>query len=140
MKNMLKKIKTGYYYFFYTLYKFYKRGPSVWWSKGKAEVSIIALEIWLFGSIIFCYCLLTNTKLNVSFRDPSIVLPLILIFLLNYAFFNKTDEWKSYAKHFDQLPKQRNYIGGILVWSLIIIIVIIFFVSAYFYQKRVLGL
>lgn len=43
-------------------------------------------------------------------------------------------------KEFDELPRPKNTLGGIIVWVLIISIIVGFFVSAYFVQRDVLGM
>ena len=52
--------------------------------------------------------------------------------------FIHTDKWKEYNEEFNQLPRYKNIIGGIIVWIIIIAIIAGFFTSAYLVQKNVL--
>ena len=52
----MNEMKKAYYYLFYKLYKFWEYiSIPKFWSDFKAIVSIIALEIWSFFSIINFY-------------------------------------------------------------------------------------
>ncbi|MCK0202759.1 hypothetical protein MWN41_06970, partial [Ornithobacterium rhinotracheale] len=66
--------------------------------------------------------------------------PLIFIFALNYLLFVHSDKWKEYNAEFDKLPKKKNIIGGIIVWTIVIFIIANFFISGYYMQKNVLHL
>lgn len=128
----------AYYYLFYQLYKFWETAPAKFWSDFKAGISIGALGVWTLFSILNYYSIITNKKLEIAFTSPIIMVPLILIFLINYFLFIHTNKWKEYNAKFDRLPKKKNITGGIIVWIIIIIIIANFFVSGYFVQKNVL--
>lgn len=129
-----------YYYLFYKLYKFWETAPARFWSDFKSGISIIALEVWLLFSLFNYYSLIRNEKLDISFTSPVIIFPLVLIFIVNYWFFVHNNKWKYYVVEFDKIPRNRNLIGGIIVWLVIVIIIVNFFVSGYLVQKNVLQL
>lgn len=130
-----------YYYLFYKLYKFWdKISIPRFWTDFKAGVSIIALEIWILFSIFNSYSIIKNEKIDIEFTNPIIILPLIFIFILNYLCFVHSDKWKEYNEEFDKLPRKKNIIGGIIVWTIIILITVGFWTSAYLVQKNVLGM
>lgn len=129
-----------YYYLFYRLYKFWEKAPARFWSDFKSGISIIALEVWLLFSLFNYYSLIRNEKLDISFTSPVIIFPLILIFIVNYWFFVHNDKWKYYVVEFDKIPRNKNLIGGIVIWLIIVIIIVNFFVSGYLVQKNVLHL
>lgn len=125
----MQKIKRAYYYFFYKLYKFwdyisYPKFATAW----KAGLSICVLEIWIYFSCIKYYSLLNNTKIHLNFFDPIILFPFVLIMDIDYIAFVHCDYvWKKYNEEFDSLPKNKNILGSIIVWFIIISIVIIHF-------------
>src|SRR5690606_6919919 len=110
------------------------------WSDWKTSVSICALEIWLLFTLFNTYSIIKNIKIDIEFTHPIIIFPLICIFFLNYFLFIHTDKWKEYNEEFNQLPRYKNIIGGIIVWVIIIAIIAGFFTSAYLVQKNVLGM
>lgn len=122
-------LKKAYYYLFYQLYKFwdwisYPKFATAW----KAGFSICVLEFWVYFSCIRYYTLLNNIKIHLNFFDPIILIPFILILGIDYiAFVHYDYVWKKYNSEFDNLPRSRNIIGGIIVWSIIIAIIIIHF-------------
>lgn len=125
----MQKIKCAYYYLFYKLYKFwdyvsYPKFATAW----KAGLSIIILEIWLYFSCINYYTFLTNTKIHLSFFNPIVFFPFVLILAIDYiAFIHYEDVWKKYNEEFDNIPKIKNVIGSIIVWSIIISVIVIHF-------------
>lgn len=126
---MLERIKKGYYYFFYKLYKFwdYVSVPK-FATDFKAIISIIALEIWLCFSCLDYYLYINNIKVHLNFFNPFIFFPFILLIVVNYiAFIHNDYLWRKYNEEFDNLPRNRNIIGGIIVWFVIVSIVVINF-------------
>ncbi len=137
---MRQDIKKGYYYLFYKLYKFWETAPAKFWSDFKAGVSIIALELWLLFLIFNIRSLIMNQKLEFEISHPVIIVPFLIIIIGNYILFVHTDKWKEYNAKFEQLPKKKNMIGGIIVWIIIILIIVSYWGSAYLVQKNVLGM
>lgn len=128
----------AYYYLFYELYKFWETAPARFWSDWKAGVSIIALELWFFSSLINYYRVYIEKEFYFS---KNFYLAMAIFFAcLNYFLFIHTDKWKEYNEEFNQLPRYKNIIGGIIVWIIIISIIAGFFTSAYLVQKNVLGM
>lgn len=121
------KVKRAYYYVFYKLYRSIiytsERVGGEFLSDFKAVLAIGALEIWVLVSIFSYYSLISNISLNIDISSPIVIIPLILIFLLNYFSFIHTDVWKEYNKEFDVLPKEKNKKYGMVVWSIIILII-----------------
>lgn len=130
----------AYYYLFYKIYKFYEKAPARFWSDWKASISITALEIWLLFLLFNVRSLIKNEILELKISHPIIIVPFLLFLIINYYLFIYTDRWKEYMKEFDELPRPKNTLGGIIVWVLIISIIVGFFVSAYFVQRDVLGM
>ena len=46
---------------------------------------------------------------------PMVYIPFLLVILINYIAFVRTDVWKDYVKEFDQLSKRKNRIGSWIV-------------------------
>lgn len=119
----------AYYYIFYKLYKFwdYVSIPK-FATEWKAGFSIIVLQIWIYFSCLNYYFSSNNLKTHVNFFDPFIVVPFILILLIDYiAFVYNNHIWKNYKIEFDQFSKKKNFIGGIIVWGIILSIIIFHF-------------
>lgn len=135
----MKKIERAYYYLFYKLYKFWEWiSYPKFWSDFKAIVSITALEMWLIGGLINYYRIYIDHEM--TFSKNFYIGMAIFFAVLNYIIFIHTDKWKDYNAEFDQLPRKKNIIGGIIVWIIIISIIFGFFRSAYLLQKNVLGM
>ncbi len=130
----------AYYYLFYKLYNYWETAPAKFWSDFKAGISIITLEIWLLFLIFNIRSLIRNEKLEFEISHPIIVVPTLIIIIGNYILFVHTDKWKEYNAEFDQLPKKKNIIGGIIVWTIIILLTVSYWTSGYLVQKNVLGM
>lgn len=137
----MKSLKRIYYYFFYKLYKFwdYISVPK-FWSEWKAGISIVALELWSVFTALNYYDIINNSKEKLSLTSPVILIPLLIIIILNYIAFDYYDYvWKKYNIRFDNLPKRKNMIGGIIVWTIILFIIIAFFTSTFYLHKTIYG-
>ncbi|KFF03861.1 hypothetical protein [Chryseobacterium luteum] len=133
----MQKVKRAYYYLFYKLYKHYENSSEPWWSDFKASASIGALEIWLILSILNYFLMITGETIgNLNIWQPSVFIPFILLFLLHYIAFIRTDIWKEYIKEFDQLSKEKNKKGGTITWLIIIFIIINTILSYYLLFQR----
>ncbi|MCS4300660.1 hypothetical protein [Chryseobacterium sp. BIGb0232] len=125
-------MKKAYYYFFYKLYKImlqisYPFGD--FFSNFRAGLVIIALEIWLCISIYGYLSIFLGRKISLSITEPSGFIPYAIIVSSNIYFFSSPNKWKSYFEEFEKLPKRKNLIGGIIVWSIIVLIIFNFIFS-----------
>ncbi|MDQ1856097.1 MULTISPECIES: hypothetical protein [unclassified Chryseobacterium] len=138
----MKKIKKAYYYIFYKIYKSIIYTSEMvggeFWTDFKAGIALLALELLFLGSFLNYYSIIINEKLDISITSPIILIPLIILFVINYFSFIHTDMWKEYNKQFDKLPEEKNRKGTIVVWIIAIFILINFFGSAYYLQKYIL--
>jgi hypothetical protein len=138
----MEKIKKAYYYFFYKIYKSIEYTSEMvggaFWTDFKTGLVVGTLEIWLLASGLIYYSIIKDIKLNLTLTNPLVLIPLILLLILNYFAFIRTDVWKKYNAEFDKLPKDQNKKGAIIVWAIIAFITINFFGSAYYLQKYVL--
>lgn len=133
----MKIIKKAYYYLFYKLYNHYENSSMPWGSDFKASASIGALEIWLILSILNYFLLITGKTIgNLNIWQPFVFIPAILLFLLHYFAFIRTDVWKEYNKEFDQLSREKNKRDGITTWCIIIFIIINTIFSYYLLFQR----
>src|SRR5690554_3426555 len=115
----------AYYYLFYKLYKFWELvSMSKFLGDFKSVISIIALEIWLLFLSFNIRSLVRNEKLDIEITHFIIITPFIFILIVNYFLFIHTKKWKEYNAEFDQLPRSKNIIGGIIVWAIIILITV----------------
>ncbi|WP_284462191.1 hypothetical protein [Chryseobacterium sp.] len=133
----MKSIKRIYYYFYYKLYNHYENNGTPFWSDFKANASIGALEIWLILSILNYFTLITGkTTGELTIWQPSILIPIILLFILHYFVFIATDIWKEYNREFNLLPEEKNKRNGIVIWGIIILIIINTVFSYYLLFER----
>lgn len=118
----MKNIQRSYHYIFYKLFKFYEGDNYFRWrSDFKAGISIIALEIWFVLSLINYYKICVNRYFHLD--ETIFFLIGGIIIGLNTIIFVYFDKWKEYNVEFDQLPKKKNIIGGIIVWTIILFII-----------------
>ena len=122
--NFLK----AYQYLFYKLYKFWEAASvPKFWSDAKAVLSIIILELFPFQSLMIYYETFINKDSYFGETYGDIILIFLLVCIPNYLFFFYKDRWKGIIYHFDKWPQKKNQIGGIIIWSIIIVIIIHFF-------------
>lgn len=128
-----------YYYFFYKLYKFWEFiSLPKFWSDFKANISLAALEIWLIFIFVNYYNVFINRDFHLERSVFFFILGVIIVF--HSIVFVHFDKWKEYNARFDQLPRWKNIIGGIIVWAIVISIIIGYWTPAYWVQKEVLGM
>ena len=128
----------AYQYLFYKLYKFFETSTySRWWSEWKAYISILALSIWLYFAIDTSYHFFFNVPVKSSDTsiDLSTVIFGIIVGIINWLLFEYQDKWRVIVKEFDKLPKQKNKIGGFIVWTIIVLIIAFY----WFYSIPLLG-
>ena len=128
-------IKNCYYYFFYKLYNWYESFPLKWWSDWKAAFSITILEILMLVTLEGILSALNERDLipiNTNIFAISIG---IIIFWLNYFVFIYKDKWKPYVDRFEMWPKNKNKLGGIIVWIIIGIVFISLILMYYMLSK-----
>ncbi len=130
-------IKEMYYFFYYKIYKMNeltnKWFPNqIFSSKFQTFVMIFALEMWASQIPFFLYDIITNTRGNSSL---CVIIPSVLIFALNYYYFEYGNKLTQYILKFDNMPKSKQKdIAGIIVWTIVISILVIFFITIYLFS------
>ena len=126
----MKKIKNAYYYFFYKIYKFWEYvSVPKFWSDVKALISIDVLVLFTVSSAFFYF--------DLSFGNKTIfIICLMLMMLISNHLILRENICKEYINHFDNLPKLKNKIGGIIVGSIILLILTNFIFSIYWMDQR----
>lgn len=117
------KIKQAYYYLFYKFYKVAMTGTIKSLSSFYAGIGIIALEIWFLLSLYNYYSIFFNRYATLELISFKVIFSFVLILAINYFAFSYTDKWKDYVAEFDQWPRKRNIIGGIITWGIILFII-----------------
>ena len=79
--SIIEKIKTFYYYLFYTLYKWYENSYFNWWSEWKAGIS---LDIIIFFAL-FPLFLYYNIYVDRSLRIENYIIHIKFIFIIFIA-------------------------------------------------------
>ncbi len=104
-------------------------------SKFRASLALIALELWIIFTIQNCYEIINDTDPKSSSNLFIYIMGCIII-ISNYISFDYYDNvWKKYKEEFDRLPKRKNMIGGIIVWVIILFITVSFFFSTFYLHK-----
>lgn len=130
-----------YYYLFYRLCKLWEGSEHFILSvQFRAEVSLIALELWFINLCLGIYGLTAGVRLGELIPFYVHLGVFILVFLKILKTFTFSDKWKDYHKIFDSLPNKKQLIGKITVWIFILSVSIGHFVVYHFYQKNVLGM
>ena len=114
----------AYYYLFYKLYKFGEWSPSSYPSDFTATYAIVVFETMLFGVLKFYYIEFLDKSAVFTFVSASTLIPLILIFLINYFAFLRNDNWQGYVSDFEKLPKRKNIIGTWIVIAILLSIIL----------------
>ena len=122
-------IETAYYYLFYKLYKFYDVDPELWWSANwgtswKAGLSIIVLQIWLLVSFDNYYSVYTKKDLIPDHLvTPFAVTTVLILITINYFILEHKCRWRKYFVEFERLPREKNNIGSVIVWLIVLFII-----------------
>lgn len=66
-----------------------------------------------------------------------IILPLLIIFFLNYFTFVNTNQWKNYIQEFDKWPKYKNVIGSCI--TIILIALLLFSIKYSLSEMRLIS-
>lgn len=115
-----------YRYLFYKLYKFYEGTPfwsAKWWSDWKASFSLLVLEIWSLVSIVVYYEVITKkTLLPEQVLNKVAIGVVVLLAIVKYFAFEHKGRWKRYVAEFSQWPKNKNRIGTLIVWLIVLFI------------------
>ena len=122
----MKIIRDAYYYCFYKLYKHYEKGPSVWLSDWKASLTLDVLVFFTFYAALLYYNIFVDRNFNFDTKYTKLIfaiLYIVCIALPNYFLFNHNNQWKRIIDRYDQLPKQKNLIGGWIVFVLVVLII-----------------
>jgi len=131
-------MKKAYYYFFYKLYKIMLWTSSPFenfFSKFRASLALIALELWIVFTIQNYYEILNEID-SKSSSNLFIYIMGLAIIISNYMSFEYYDNvWQKYKDEFDGLPKRKNIIGGFIVWIIILFITLSFFFSTFYLHK-----
>lgn len=131
-------MKRAYYYFFYKLYKIMLWTSSPFknfFSKFRASLALVTLELWIVFTIENCYEILNEIDPKSNSNSFIYIMGLSII-IFNYISLDYYDiVWKKYKEEFDELPKRKNMIGGIIVWIIILFITASFFFSTFYLHK-----
>ncbi|MBO9675175.1 MAG: hypothetical protein J7577_17140 [Sphingobacteriaceae bacterium] len=117
-------MRKAYNYFFYKLYKFWDLvSTPKFISDWKAELTIDILEIFLGLSIIVYYTVITKEWIDFGNEKYIIIVYLLFVAVPNYFIFHHRNQWKQIVHEFDQWPKKKNKIGGMIVFIIILAVV-----------------
>lgn len=135
-------MRKAYYYLFYKIYKIMLWTSSPFedlFSKYRAGLAIIVLELWCIFTIQNYYEIINDVN-PTSSSNLFIYITGFLIIVFNYIAFDYYENvWKNYNKMFDNLPRRKNVIGGIIVWLIIFFIILNFFISTFYLHKLNFG-
>ena len=119
----MKTIEIAYDYVFYTIYRFWEKVPSRWWSDWKAVITICFLLFFAMSSILNTSIYACKIDLVPETKFLTIIIGLI-IYGLNYYYFLYKDKWRGRILKFKSLNKRVDRIGVcFVIFSSIIIII-----------------
>ncbi len=125
-----------YFYLFYQLFKWYEKGPSIWWSDWKANITVDILIYFLFLPIFIYYKIYINPYVHLSGSYVEVIIIGLSICVPNYLIFHHRNQWKKIVEKFDKLPSHSNKIGG---WITFFVVLGIFFNMVFaFYQMSLI--
>ena len=116
-------IRKLYYYFFYKFYKLAMTGVIKSLSSFYAGIGVLVLQIWFFLSLYIYYIIFINRNANLELKSAKVIVAIIILLLLNYFSFSYKNIWKLYIDEFDSWPRKKNLIGGIIVWTIVLLII-----------------
>ena len=126
----MKKIGILYDYLFYTIYRFWEKAPSRWWSDWKTVITICFLTVLMilsiYGNVMYIF--------RINLLPNSGILPLIigiLVFGFNYLYFLFKDKWKNRILKFEKLSRKKDLLGITLVMIFSITIILSLLYSYY---------
>ena len=137
LKNrFMSKIKRAYYYLFYKFYRFGSdSGP---FSRNfSAIILMVILETSLVISLNCYYIEFFDRTGVLKLYTLKIILPLLIIFFLNYFTFVNTNQWKNYIQEFDKWPKYKNVIGSCI--TIILIALLLFSIKYSLSEMRLIS-
>jgi len=112
----------AYYYLFYKFYRIGELSPSSFPSDFTSTFAITVLETILIFSLNFFYIDFVNKDYVLTFNLQTIA-PLVVVFIVNYLAFIRSDKWKDYNKEFEQLPTDVNNRGTAIVMGVVLVII-----------------
>jgi len=92
------------------------------WSEWKASLIMDVLVGCIIFSIGLGYEIVTKKESMIFASKTSIGIIIFTLSAFNYLVFNHNDTWKIIVKEFDKWPKKKNFIGGIIAWSVMFLI------------------
>lgn len=112
---MKQKIIKTYKYLFYKLYiSLEKYSSPRFWSEWKAGSLLVLLLYSIFHSLILYYEIFIDKYSNFGTNYFVLFIFLALVSIINYNMFIKNDKWREIVKTFNQIPKKKNRIGGLI--------------------------
>ncbi|WP_409417856.1 hypothetical protein [Flavobacterium sp. PS2] len=123
----MKFIKKSYYYFFYKIYRSIEYTSELSGGKFltfyKAGLVMLALEAWIFFSLLAYYKIYTKISIQLLISMPIVYIPAIIIYVFNYFTLDYKDNWRQFNAEFANYSKRKNRIGGWIVFGIILLIV-----------------
>ena len=122
--SIIEKIKTFYYYLFYTLYKWYENTYFNWWSEWKAGIS---LNIIIFFAL-FPLFLYYNIYVDRSLRIENYIIHIKFIFIIfiiipNIIIFNYNNRWRKIISRFEGISAKEDKFLTSFSWIIILLII-----------------
>ena|SRR6218665_1164874 len=119
------KLKRGYQYIFYLLYKLVEEySIPKFWSDWKAVVLMDVLCVFFIFPLFLYYSIITGLP---AFPDNKWIIGLFFLFLVcvpNYYMFNYRSRWKSIVKSFDNIPSGRKIINKLIGWTVVVLVTV----------------
>lgn len=135
----MEKIKQGYYYLFYKLYKSIEYTSEELGGKFmiafKASIAMIVLEIWFSVTLLIYYNIFINPGADIIGTEIQWILMVLLLVLIDYILLHSKNQWKDIVFEFDKMPNKKNKMGSWIVFGVILLVTINFIFSFYLYYQ-----
>lgn len=99
------------------------------WPEIRAYLLLLMFNATLILLIINYYTIITKKRVLLPDGNAWIYISALFLAFLNYFLILHNKKWKKDIEVFDKLPKGRNQIGSIIVWSIILGAVFALFLS-----------
>ncbi len=121
---------------FYKLYKHAEKSSTIFPYDFIAGTYLEVLIVCIILSIINYCDIITMNFIDFGNGIGLAFIIILFVTIPNYIIFYHKDQWKSIIKEFDNLPKEKNKKGSIIVWSLIILTVTNLIFSFYLLSEK----
>lgn len=118
-------MKNWFDYLFYTLYRFYEVGPSVWWSEWKALITVVVLNFYVLFSLCMILEYVTGIDFILRLTTFQFSAIILLFYIFHYYHYLHKDKWKDKIAKFKTINKRKDSIGILLIIAYVTVLIVV---------------